>query len=63
MPSSSHAAPARLRLDHLVLTVADIRRTARFYEEVLGFVFREEAGRAWLDAPGGGFRLNLPSLK
>lgn len=61
MPSS-HASPARLRLDHLVLTVADLRRTARFYEAVLGFVFREDAGRAWLDAPDGGFRINLHAV-
>jgi catechol 2,3-dioxygenase-like lactoylglutathione lyase family enzyme len=28
--------PTRSRLDHLVLTVMDIRRTVQFYEDVLG---------------------------
>ncbi len=32
-------------LDHLVLTVADLGRTATFYETVLGLEHREAAGR------------------
>ncbi len=40
------------RLDHLVLTVADIERTARFYVDVLGMEGQEFEPKAARPAPG-----------
>ena len=39
------ASPKILRLDHLVLTVADIAATCAFYERVFGFEIVESKGR------------------
>lgn len=49
---------ARLELDHLVLTVADIEKTCRFYADALGMERREFAGgRVALHF--GGRKINL----
>jgi catechol-2,3-dioxygenase len=48
------------RLQHLVLWVADVERSVRFYCEVLGFeVQRRYANAAFLTIPGSGDDHNL----
>jgi catechol-2,3-dioxygenase len=43
------------RLQHLVLWVADVERSVRFYRDVLGFeVARRSPNAAFLRIPGGG---------
>ncbi len=55
MSTTTRAGIGLTRLQHLVLWVSDVRRSVRFYTEVLGFeVKRQSANAAFLIIPGTG---------
>lgn len=51
-----------MKLDHLVLTVADVQASARFYGVLFGMTFSAADGRFVLAEPNGVFRIHLHAL-
>ncbi len=57
MKTKGAASPKILRLDHLVLTCADVAATCAFYERLFGFEIVESKAGTWMQF--GAQKINL----